>query len=438
MRLQLGQQQQQQQQLQYQQQQQSYNSREDTSFEHHSSLVNEKTSPDSAISFGRPQTSHMTNVETWTENSPRLVRKASEVTPRGHIHTHSGSIDWTAVKPSRQSQQPPQPLRPRVITPPDSPGPLYVELNPYNEEMDAENIMFDMQQPTPPPEPQNIPMRSDSLVKQVTPRSSDNELSISGELAPPSNPISIRQTPQVNHGRHPSITRSLSVNDVGEEQNNAGMEAIPELRHLMTPPRPTMERPNRTSILSEAIRELNARSSAHFERYTKLRQSRQKLHSEIIAALHAPQARPKEAKTMSQLQLEMASVDAGIDDCMAKQSALEKKRQKCLEELLTLVQQPMTTRNTPSRGSPFNVFEAMASPKPSTSYGSPSPAMSPPVASNERFVQQNNVFASPMSASPSSLSSSSLLPSPTPGVLKRGLSKGLMLTSVKNFLDGSS
>lgn len=110
------------------------------------------------------------------------------------------------------------------------------------------------------------------------------------------------------------------------------------------------DRSERTTSISEAIRELNGKWNVHFERYTKLRQCRQLLHSEILSDLQNNQPKPNGAKTPLQMQLEMASMDAAIDDCVAKMGQVDKRRQKLVEELVAQVQsQPQTQQTTPTQ-----------------------------------------------------------------------------------------
>lgn len=79
---------------------------------------------------------------------------------------------------------------------------------------------------------------------------------------------------------------------------------------------------------------MNNRSQSHHDRYAKLRHKRQKLHKDILALLREEDKRKVDLKTILGLQLDLATVDAGIDDCVSKLAALERKRARVLEAML--------------------------------------------------------------------------------------------------------
>lgn len=330
--------------------------------------------PDSAVGFENPWSpppltspvKHMPGTVNSLAAMGSAPREARQMYMRSRtqpspapFHKPTSSTDWTAIAPNQRRR--PEPLA-RMPTPPQSPSRSITDLYSPDSGLESAEIVIG----------RRVTVKGRDRSSSVPESAMSPKSPSFPDLAFPSPPghtdssrttlihaPTVSQTNMPPPGRAPekqlpphpfTKRRSLSADEAGKRAKLDEQEDKPEapapyrvlhstnnsttdFRGMISP---SMYRPDRMTVVTETLRELNAKSAGHFERYTKLRQGRQMLHSEILSVLQGTSTRGKGAKTPLQLQLEIATMDAGIDDCMSKLSNLEKKRQKLVDELVNL------------------------------------------------------------------------------------------------------
>ncbi|KAF4552063.1 Hypothetical protein D9617_11g009100 [Elsinoe fawcettii] len=321
------------------------------------------TLPDSAVSFGDAWTSKSSAAKAKTPGNlnslaamgsapreSRHIQRRSRATPLSPRLPITGTTtDWTAVAPSPRHR--PEPLA-KMPTPPISPSHSITDM--YGSEMESADIVIGRRvtvkgrdRSSSVPESAMSPKSPvfNEMAFPSPPRDSSRNTRIHCPASPRDEDlISPCTVLQKELPPHPyTKRRSLSADEAGKRAKTIERietETANKYRVMHSTQNSvsttSLGRPDRVTMLTETLREMNARSAGHYERYTKLRQGRQCLHSEILAVLQSTTNRSKSGKSPLQLQIEIATMDAGIDDCMSKLSTLEKKRTKLMEELLSL------------------------------------------------------------------------------------------------------
>lgn len=303
-----------------------------------------------------------------TSTSPRDSRATSRrpsVSPANttttYIHKSGSSIDWTAVSPRNRTS----PIT-RMPTPPESPTPSLCD-----DSSSSPNSTVEPAEPIISHHLTSFPLDPTDLGSPVCPTFLPDTTFTRPKLATQTSGFVPTHTPSASLD---SINEGKEITPVGQrrsfftrDQRSDSQSSLDMPSADMISPRVAFrsrndsmsarsarsDRSDRAAAISESIRDLGVRWNNHFDRYAKLRQSRQLLHSEILAELQNTQTRIKGAKTPLQMQLEMASMDAAIDDCITKMSQVEKKRQRLLEELITVASQPAPQYNVRSPTTPL-------------------------------------------------------------------------------------
>ncbi|KAF2154102.1 hypothetical protein K461DRAFT_122262 [Myriangium duriaei CBS 260.36] len=314
--------------------------------------------------FAKPWVPGSVNSLAAMGSAPREVRptgRRPSVSPTSpvttFVHKSSSSIDWTAVSPRHR------PSITKMPTPPESPTPsLCDDSSSPDPSIEAADIVIgrrltmktsfteDAVSPTCPTfirdgtfSQTKLSMNPSGFIRTHTPSASLDSITEANELAIGATPLPLYplkglQSPSKNNLEELSEDLVSPRTVINRSRNDS--TSTRSMRSARS------DRSDRSAAISEAIRELGTRWDSHFERYTKLRQSRQMLHSEILSDLQNNQPKPKGAKTPLQMQLEMASMDAAIDDCVSKLAQVDKKRQRLVDELMMQVQ-PQSQTPTP-------------------------------------------------------------------------------------------
>ncbi|PNS16792.1 hypothetical protein CAC42_4756 [Sphaceloma murrayae] len=328
-----------------------------------------QTSPDSAVNFENPWAPPPLTSPTMkmpgTVNSlaamgsaprdTRQIYRRSRTQPLpSPLHKPTGSTDWTAISPGQRRR--PEPLA-KMPTPPESPAQSVTDLySPTSADIviGRRVTVKGRDRSSSVPESAMSPKSPtfDNLAFPSPPSATESSRTTRIHVPAVGEPLT--KAPEKQLPPHPfSKRRSLSADEAAKRVRldasnptppasatyRVMHSANPSTTDFRSPTSPSLFRPDRITVLTDTLRELNTKSAAHFERYSKLRQGRQMLHSEILSVLQGTLARPRGGKTPVQLQLEIATMDAGIDDCVSKLSTLDKKRARLVEELVGLTAQ---------------------------------------------------------------------------------------------------